>query len=207
MQRFILASRSPRRAELLAAAGFVFDVVPADIDETRWPGEPPDRYVVRMAREKALAVRRAAARAGAEPVLAADTAVVVDGRVLGKPGDAGEAAEMLRALSGRTHEVMTGLALAGSDGRLTAECVVSRVTFATLSEPEVEWYVTTGEPMDKAGAYAVQGLASRFIERVEGSYTNVVGLPIASVYRMLRTFAAGPAAPSSEPCASGFWSE
>ena len=187
---FILASASPRRAELLRAAGFDFEVRPAGADETVHPGELPEAYVRRVAEAKARAVLPAA---GDRPVIAADTVVVVDGRILGKPADAEDAAAMLRALSGRRHQVLTGVNVsvrssasgepARVDERTSVE--VTHVDFATLSDAEIAWYVSSGEPADKAGAYAVQGLASRFVRRVEGSYSNVVGLPVEVVYRML----------------------
>lgn len=182
MRRLILASESPRRAELLSAAGFQFDVVPPGIDETPHPGEPPEVYVERAAREKAVQVE---CRESGTVVLAADTVVVVDGLLLGKPRDDEEAAAMLKRLSGRSHEVLTGVALRAVHEVLTA---VERtaVHFLPLSDEEIAWYVASGEPRDKAGAYAVQGLASRFIHRVEGSYSNVVGLPVSTVYQMLK---------------------
>jgi septum formation protein len=186
----ILASASPRRAELLRAAGFEFEVRPACADETVHPGELPDRYVRRVAESKAQAVLPGA---GDRPVIAADTVVVVDGRILGKPVDAEDAAAMLRALSGRRHQVLTGVTVAvrasdsGEPGgiRQLTSVETTDVDFAPLTEAEIRWYVASGEPADKAGAYAVQGLASRFARRVEGSYANVVGLPVALVYRML----------------------
>ncbi len=186
--RLILASASPRRADLLTAAGFTFDVHPVEVDESVLPGEKPDAYVLRLALAKG---RACAARHPGSVVLAADTSVVVDDRILGKPEDASDAENMLRALSGRTHEVLTGVALC-RDGREAAEVVCTSVRFAHLSPAEVRWYVASGEPRDKAGAYAVQGLASRYVDSVEGSYSNVVGLPVATVYRLLREFGAVP---------------
>lgn len=180
--RLILASGSPRRAELLRAAGFVFDAQPQQVDERLLLGEEPAAHVLRLAREKALL---ADCRGPGTLVLAADTIVVIDGVVLGKPADDREAAQMLRRLSGRAHEVLTGVALRG-DGRLIAEVERTAVRFLPLSEAEIAWYVATGEPRDKAGAYAIQGLGSRFVDRIDGSYSNVVGLPVARVYRMLR---------------------
>jgi septum formation protein len=180
--RLLLASGSPRRAELLRAAGFDFDVHPADVDESLHPGETPDSYVRRVAEAKARAVREAA---GDRAVLAADTVVVVRDRILGKPLDDGDAAAMLRRLSGRAHKVMTGLTLVRRE-RLDTRLAVTIVQFAALSDEEIAWYVASGEPFDKAGAYAVQGLASRFVTRIEGSYSNVVGLPVALLYEMLR---------------------
>jgi septum formation protein len=181
VQRIILASASPRRAELLRAAGIVFDVLPADVDETPRAGEMPGVYVRRLAEEKARAV---AARARNYPVLAADTTVVSDGHILGKPIDDHDARRMLRMLAGTTHEVVTGVALEHS-GQVQTHVDVTVVEFADMTDAEIDWYVGTGEPRDKAGAYAIQGHASRFITRIEGSYSNVVGLPVALVYQML----------------------
>jgi septum formation protein len=180
--RFILASASPRRADLLRAAGFDFDVVPGTADETVHEGEPPDAYVRRVAEAKAATLR---VQARGLPVLAADTVVVVDGLILGKPVDAADARRMLRLLSGRTHVVMTGVSL--SNARIRTEVEVTSVQFSVLSDEEITWYVASGEPVDKAGAYAIQGLASRFVRRIDGSYSNVVGLPVGLVYRMLTT--------------------
>ena len=221
--RLILASASPRRAELLAAAGIPFDLRPAHVDESVRAGEGADAYVRRVAEEKAIAV--ASQRPGG-PVLGADTVVVVGGEILGKPRDAADAARMLRRLSGQTHEVMTGVCLVVPDlmvpvprpsrhpqpgdaaavgfgtpaalepkraatrpgAGLTADVAVAVTTveFAVLGDAEISWYVDSGEPMDKAGAYAIQGLASRFVTRIDGSYSNVVGLPVSLVYAMCR---------------------
>jgi septum formation protein len=198
----VLASASPRRQELLRNAGIAFVVQPADIDETPRDGESPRECAERLAREKALAVSRTRP---ADYVLGADTIVVVDGNILGKPGDAADAARMLRLLAGRVHEVITGVCLVeagvrgqGSgaskgkaatggidDGQLTAS-ETTLVTMSELSDDDIREYVATGEPIDKAGAYAIQGGASRWIPRIEGDYSNVVGLPVALVYRMLR---------------------
>ncbi len=178
--RLILASASPRRADLLAAAGFVFDVRPVEVDETPRNGEAPTDYVIRLALDKA----RACPAAPEDVVVAADTTVVVDARILAKPADKDDARGMLRALSGRQHEVLTGVALRHGP-HLTSRSESTLVRFLTLTSDEIEWYLDSGEPYDKAGAYAVQGLASRFIERVEGSHANVVGLPVARLYLML----------------------
>jgi septum formation protein len=183
----VLASQSPRRAELLAAAGIEFDAFPVDVDESMHGDEPPEAYVLRVARAKAASV---VSRASPRPVLAADTVVVVEGMVLGKPRDDREAAGMLARLSGRTHDVVTGVVLRW-EGASREHLETTRVTFAVLSAAEVAWYVATGEPRDKAGAYAVQGRASRFVNRIEGSYANVVGLPVAAVYRLLREMSGG----------------
>jgi len=177
----VLASASPRRAELLRAAGFTFTVDAVDIDESVSPAEPPDAYVRRLARGKAEAGAR---RHPGATVLGADTVVVVDGRILGKPKDDGDACDMLAALSGRVHHVYTGVAVA-REGRIRDAVDISAVTFAPLSSAQISAYVATGEPRDKAGAYAIQGWASRFVERLEGSYSGVVGLPVAVAHRLL----------------------
>jgi septum formation protein len=176
----ILASGSPRRAELLRAAGIEFTVRIADVDEAILPGESPRDYVLRLSRAKALAVARED-----EIVLGADTTVVIEDEIAGKPVDAEDARRMLSALSGRWHEVLTGVTLLRGD-EILADVAVTRVKFSEMSESEIDWYVSTGEPMDKAGAYGIQGYASRFVECIEGSYSNVVGLPVQMVYRMLR---------------------
>jgi septum formation protein len=182
MTRLVLASASPRRRELLAAAGLEFEVDVADVDERPVTGDAPPTYVLRVARLKAEAV---AARRPDRPVLGADTAVVVGQQMLAKPADALDAARMLEQLSGRVHEVLTGVALAFR-GQTYAEIDKTTVWFSKLSPEEIEWYAGSGEPLDKAGGYGIQGLASRFIPRIEGSYTNVVGLPIATVVQLLR---------------------
>lgn len=176
----VLASESPRRAEILRQAGIPFEVRAAPVDETPLAGEHPEDYVRRLAERKALAVPAA----DDEIVLGADTTVVIDGEMLGKPADAADARRMLAALAGRAHEVLTGVALRQGQS-VTRDWASTRVSFAPMSESEIEDYVASGEPMDKAGAYAIQGLASKFIERIEGCYFNVVGLPVAMVYRKL----------------------
>ena len=185
MMKLILASSSPRRAEVLADAGFTFEVVAARVDESRRTGEQAEAYVRRLAEAKARAVA-----GGVSPpaiVIAADTVVVMDGEVLGKPASAEDAGRMLRRLSGRTHQVLTGLAvLKIPGGAARVEIETTRVTFAPLTEAEIEAYVASGEPLDKAGAYAIQGRGGRFVARVEGCYFNVVGLPLARLYRILR---------------------
>lgn len=186
--RLILASRSPRRARLLREAGYDLDVVPADVDESRLAGEEPRRYVSRLAAAKAAAI---APRSAGRIVVAADTVVLIDGLVLGKPANPRDAVSMLERLSGRTHEVLTGVVVA-RDGRRLEAVETTRVTFAALEPARIAWYAGTGEPDDKAGAYAVQGIGSRFVERIEGSYTNVVGLPVALVDRFIRQLEAGP---------------
>jgi len=181
--QLVLASASPRRAELLKTAGFAFEVRPADVDETPRPAEPAATYVLRVARDKALA---AAERVNGNDawILAADTVVVVSGRILGKPTGPAEARRMLSMLSGVVHEVLTAVVVrhAGSE---TSEVVSTRVRFTALSAAEIDWYVESGEPDGKAGAYAIQGLGSRFVDWIDGSWSNVVGLPVATVYRML----------------------
>lgn len=172
--RFILASASPRRADLLRAAGFTFEVCPADVDESVRPGEAPRAYVERLAVAKARAV---ACRESGSLALGADTTVVVDQHILGKPDDASDAVRMLEMLSGRAHDVLTGVALGHGD-RVEVEVVTTRVQFLRMTEEAIAWYVATGEPMGKAGAYAIQGYASRFVEAIYGSYSNVVGLPV-----------------------------
>jgi septum formation protein len=182
--RLVLASASPRRAELLQAAGFVFEIAPPHIDETPQRGEAAAQYVRRMAAEKSAAIAATQRRAADSVILGADTTVVVDEDMLAKPRDDGDAARMLRRLSGRVHRVLTGVSV--RQGAYEAGRVVStEVEFAALSDEDVAWYVASGEGRDKAGAYAIQGLASRFIPRIDGSYSNVVGLPIACVFELL----------------------
>lgn len=182
----VLASASPRRRELLAQAGFTFTVSPAAIPEEPRPEENPVSYVIRLAREKAEAVY---ARLRQEQqnvvVLGADTTVVApNSKILGKPADAADAARMLRLLSGATHQVITGVAVVSSSGIETA-AEVTHVSMLTISDEEIAAYIATGEPMDKAGAYAIQGHAARWIPRIHGCYFNVVGLPLALVAGML----------------------
>ncbi len=177
----VLASQSPRRREILSSAGIEFITRAAPVDETLLAGEDPRQHVLRLARQKALAV----AVSSGETILAADTVVVVDGCVLGKPESREQAAWMLRLLSGREHEVVTGICLRTGD-RLVTDAESTRVRFVAMSDEEISSYVQSGEPMDKAGAYAIQGLASKFIDRIEGCYFNVVGLPVALVYRHLK---------------------
>lgn len=197
--RLVLASRSPRRADLLTCAGYRFEVAPADIDERRREGEAPRELVRRLAREKAAAV---APRHRGAVVLGADTLVVVDGAVLGKPDGAAGAVAMLHRLSGRAHEVLTGVALHAADGWRDG-VQSTRVVFRALSPDDVAWYVATGESADKAGAYSIQGRASRFVTRIEGSYTNVVGLPIELVDGLLRELAGGESPAAAEPASRG----
>ncbi len=180
----ILASNSPRRKELLTAAGIRCEVVSVDVDETVDRLEPPGDHVRRLAEAKAKAALALRPQA---TVLAADTVVLVGSQILGKPRDDGDATRMLRLLSGREHEVLTGLALM-SASRSAVEVAHTRVWFNPLTEKEIADYVLSGEPRDKAGAYAIQGLASKFIDRIQGSYSNVVGLPVALVYRLLKGY-------------------
>jgi septum formation protein len=200
----VLASASPRRRELLAQAGFSFEVHPAHIPEEPYPNEDPAAYVTRLAREKAQAVYREIMGApgpasgtweSTNPdrpsvsnlaVLGADTTVALDGHILGKPESPADAARMLRLLSGRTHRVLTGVALVTAT-RTEVAAESTAVQFLTLSDEEIDAYIATGEPMDKAGAYAIQGRAARWIPRIEGCYFNVVGLPIALVSSLLGT--------------------
>jgi septum formation protein len=181
--RLVLASSSPRRAEILAALGIPFEISPADIPEILVAGETGSEAAARLAREKAAA---AAVRHPGEWILAADTLVLVDSVVLGKPADEPSAREMLRLLSGREHRVVTAVHLRKGSADGTGEIEESRVRIAPMTDEEIRWYVATGEPRDKAGAYAVQGLGARFVESVDGSFSNVMGLPARTVYRLLR---------------------
>jgi septum formation protein len=178
----VLASTSLRRQQILAAAGIPFTVRAPNVPEQRTPEESPDAYVRRLAEQKAFAVPMHTN----EMVLAGDTVVVVDRHILEKPRDPADALRMLRLLSGRDHEVITGICLRTGTQKIV-DSATTRVHFVELTEPELAAYVESGEPMDKAGAYAIQGLASRFIDRVEGGYFNVVGLPMSLVYRHLKT--------------------
>lgn len=182
----VLASQSPRRSEILRQAGIPFVAKPANVDETARPGESPEEYVRRLARDKTLAVRAAPG----DIVLGADTTVVVDGEILGKPADSADAARMLSLLADHEHQVLTGICLRRG-AEIIIDCARTCVWFKPLMREEIADYVATGEPMDKAGAYAIQGLASKFIERIEGSYANVVGLPIELVQQILRKMETG----------------
>jgi septum formation protein len=166
----------------LTAAGIPFVVRAADIDETPQPGETPCEYVLRMAEEKARAVHATES----ETILAADTTVVLRSEILGKPVDAADATRMLAALAGQHHEVYTGICIMRHNGRLALEVATTAVWFSPMSPREIAEYVASGEPLDKAGAYAIQGIASRWVVRIAGEYSNVVGLPVALVYRLLR---------------------
>lgn len=180
LPRLVLASGSPRRAEILRSVGWPFQVIVPDIDESVMPGESAMDYVKRLAIEKALAVRGSVQNL---PVLAADTTVVVDGAIIGKPADLEDAKQMIRLLSGRWHEVLTGVAIAIKD-EVRAGVQQTRVRFANLNDEEIEFLSRAGNPLDKAGAYAVQGEAALFIESIDGDYWNVVGLPISLVYKL-----------------------
>ena len=184
----VLASASPRRSEILTAVGWPFETHPAGVDETRLAGEPAEDFVRRLAREKAEAVARTRLFG---LVLGADTTVVVDGEILEKPRDAEDARRMLRALGGRWHEVLTGVALVRAEtGHVSAGLERTRVRFAETSDEEIAWHVETGDVLDKAGAYAIQGRAALFIEAIDGDYWNVVGLPVRLVYELARGFEA-----------------
>lgn len=177
----VLASRSPRRSELLARLGVEFEIVPADIDESPHSGEDPVAYVERLAREKARVI---AARFSERTVLAADTTIDIDGRILGQPVDEADMRRMLRELSGRTHRVHTGVAVL-SAGREEAVVVTSLVTFHPLTDETLEWYIGTGEPWGKAGSYAIQGLGGTLVAATRGSMSNVIGLPLRETAQLL----------------------
>jgi len=188
--QIVLASASPRRRELLAQVGLAATVIPADVDETILPGETPDVHVIRLSEAKALAVASRHDVTG-RWFIGSDTVVVRDAVILGKPADASEAAAMLRSLSGRSHEVVSGYAVHDRDSaRTISGTVITRVWFKALTEQEIAGYLATGEPFDKAGAYAIQGLGAFMVPRIEGSYPNVVGLPLCEVIAALETFGA-----------------
>lgn len=184
----ILASQSPRRRELLTLAGFQFTVRARPVEEVRAPGEDPREYVTRLARQKAEA---SYTEDPAEVILGADTTVVLGDRVLEKPRHMAGAKAMLRALSCREHVVLTGICLKHTGGTVV-DCESTRVSFVALDEKEIDDYIASGEPMDKAGAYAIQGLASKFVDRIEGCYFNVMGLPLAMLYRHLKPITKPP---------------
>jgi septum formation protein len=181
LPKLILASGSPRRAEILTSVGWEFTKIVPDIDESEVPGESPEDYVQRLAREKAEAVAR---KNNESVILAADTTVVIDDQIIGKPVDMEDARRMLRLLSGKGHEVLTGVAVL-VDGDMRIGLQRTGVKFAELTEAEVNFLAEMGDPLDKAGAYAVQAQAALFIEGIEGDYWNVVGLPISLVYRLV----------------------
>ena len=190
MTRFILASSSPRRRELLASVGAEFDVLPSHVPEEHRPGEAPEDYVARLSREKANAI---AMQHPSRWVIAADTTVLLGDQLLEKPLNKADAARMLSLIAGKTHIVYTGVTLqnAGLEIRDT-RVAESEVRMLPLSQSDVEWYVATGEPLDKAGAYAVQGVGAMFIDSIHGSYTNVVGLPLALLFQMMRRVGIDP---------------
>lgn len=182
-RKLILASASPRRAEILRTVGWPFEALPADIDESRIAGEDAVTYVERVARAKAEAVR-----VPGSTILGADTVVVIENEILGKPRDDEDASRMLRLLRDRWHQVLTGVALVnGEAGSAKVAHEVTEVRFATMSEDEIVWYVATGEPKDKAGAYAIQGQGARFIKEIRGDYFNIVGLPVRLLYELVGT--------------------
>jgi septum formation protein len=190
--RFILASSSPRRRELLRSIGLGFDIMPSNVPEVRQDGEAPEEYVARLSRDKAGAL--------ADPnpdrwVIAADTTVLLGDELLEKPVDADDAVRMLTALSGKTHIVYTGVTVQhGASGYRDTRVAESEVRILPMSKDDIEWYVRTGEPLDKAGSYAVHGIFAMFIESIHGSYTNVVGLPLATLFLMLRRAGIDPLA-------------
>ena len=180
----ILASASPRRADLLTAIGVIFELVPSHVSERPHPQEAPADYIMRLARAKVVEVAR---KRDSGLVIGADTIVVLDGRLLGKPEDSADAQRMLRLLSGKWHAVMTGVSLYdATTKREVADYDKTLVRFAQLSDSEINWYVGTGEPFDKAGAYGIQGMGALFVEEIAGNYHNVVGLPIPLVYRLAK---------------------
>jgi septum formation protein len=184
-QKLLLASQSPRRAEILRAVGWEFEAIPANIDETRLPGEEAASYVKRLATTKAETIAK---RFPESLVLGADTVVVVNKEILGQPRDDDDARRMLGLLSGKWHEVLTGVALirAGHPSQRLVDQETTRVQFAEMSVAEIDWYVATGEPRGKAGAYGIQGAAALFIKEIHGDYFNVVGLPVGLVYELTR---------------------
>jgi septum formation protein len=184
LPKLILASTSPRRAEILRTVGWPFKALPVDIDESRLPNEEAVTYVERLAGKKAQAA--AGAQVADSTIIGADTVVVIDEEILGKPRDEDDARRMLRQLSGRWHQVLTGIALInGAPSEIRVAHEMTEVKFAAMNEDEINWYVSSGEPLDKAGAYAIQGLGARFIEGIRGDYFNIVGLPVRLLYELL----------------------
>lgn len=183
MPKLVLASASPRRAEILRNVGWPFEALAANIDESRQEDEDARAYVERVARSKAENVRL---RLPGATVVGADTVVVVDGEILGKPRDQEDAGRMLRLLQGRGHDVLTGVTVFNGDaGQPRVAHELTEVSFAEMNDDEISWYVATGEPLDKAGAYAIQGLGARFIKGIKGDYSNVVGLPVRLLYELI----------------------
>lgn len=180
-----LASRSPRRRELLAQINIRFQAVDVDIDETPQPDEAPDRFVLRMAEEKAAAAMQPSLQL---PLLAADTSVVCDNRILGKPRDERDFTDMMHLLSGRQHQVLTAVAVTEPGGKTASRLSSSKVWFRSLNSADISAYWSTGEPRDKAGGYAVQGLAATFIQRIDGSYSGIMGLPLFETGELLAEF-------------------
>lgn len=195
--KFILASASPRRRELLGSIGLDFEVIPSHVPEVRESGEAPEEYVARLSRDKAAAI------ANEHPgrwVIAADTTVLLGEQLLEKPVDAADAMRMLGTIAGKTHVVYTGVTLQNlASGYRDTRVAESEVRMLPLSDRDVEWYAATGEPLDKAGAYAVQGIGAMFIDSIHGSYTNVVGLPLATLFQMLRKAGIDPLSRNPEP--------
>jgi septum formation protein len=188
--RFILASQSPRRRELLASIGLTFDVIPSDVPEVRQPGESPEEYVARLSRDKAGAI---AAKHEDAWIIAADTTVLFGDELLEKPADPDDAKRMLSTIAGKTHTVYSGVTLQNvARGWRETRVAETEVRMLPLDERDVAWYVSTGEPLDKAGAYAAQGIGGIFIDSIHGSYTNVVGLPLALLFQMLRRAGVDP---------------
>ena len=177
-EKFILASSSPRRKDLLKSLGFEFDVIPASVDESMRKSESPMEHSYRLAREKA---RNVAKRYPEKWVIAADTIVIIDGKILGKPKSEAEAFEMFKRISGRVHTVITAFCILKQEGPTYENHAESKVKIAHLADEEIRWYISTGEPLDKAGAYGAQGIGAMFIKKINGSYTNVVGLPLAEL--------------------------
>jgi septum formation protein len=184
-EKIVLASKSPRRAEILRAVGWEFVALAADIDETRMASEDAVSYVERLAQQKAETI--ANTTSDSELVVGADTVVLIEGEIIGQPRDDEDARRMLKLLSGKWHEVLTGLALvrAGNPPRVLLDHETTRVRFCTMSAAEIDWYVATGEPCDKAGAYAIQGRGAVFIEEIQGDYFNIVGLPVRLLYQLM----------------------
>ena len=197
-----LASRSPRRRELLARLGVDFGIIDVEVPEQRAPGEPPEDYVRRVAREKAGAGLLEVVGVPGAVVLGADTEVVLDDEVFGKPRDAADAAAMLQRLSGRTHAVISAVSLVSAGREAQAVCI-SQVSFAPLDKRDIAAYVASGEPMGRAGAYAIQGGAERFVQRLEGSFSGVMGLPLHETANLLQGFGIGTGFPADEGRAGG----
>jgi septum formation protein len=187
-EKILLASKSPRRAEILTAVGWEFEAIAADIDETRLPGEVAVSYVERLARTKAETIAK---KFAGRLVIGADTVVVIDAEILGQPRDDVDARRMLQMLQGKWHDVLTGVALmrAGEKTQVLVDHATTRVLFAEMSAKEIDWYIATGEPKGKAGAYGIQGSAALFINEIQGEYFNVVGLPVRLVFELSRQIA------------------